>query len=87
MLHKFAVGQMVDLIHNGLRAAAAGEYEIRHLMPTRSDDRSEDPSYRIKSVAEKHERVAGESELALSARPHDVFAAKVHAANAAFAKQ
>ncbi len=73
MPHKFVVGQIVDLLHRPLRAAAAGEYEIRHLMPAASDGHSEDPSYRIKSTDEKHERVVGESELVLSARQHDVF--------------
>jgi hypothetical protein len=65
--HKFIVGQTVDLIHRPLRAAAAGEYEIRHLMPEADP---KDPSYRIKSIAEKHERVVPESELQLSSS-HD----------------
>jgi len=46
---------------------ADGEYEIRHLMPEADP---KDPSYRIKSIAEKHERVVPESELKLSAS-HD----------------
>jgi hypothetical protein len=64
--HKFSVGQIVDLLHRPLRAAVGGQYEVRHLMPPRSDGSSEDPSYRIKSLAESHERVAPESELTLS---------------------
>jgi hypothetical protein len=71
--HKFVVGQIVDLMHRPLRAAASGEYEIRRLMPAASDGNSEDFSYRIKSAAENYERVVSESELVASARPHDVF--------------
>jgi hypothetical protein len=63
--HKFTVGQTVDLMHRQLRAAAAGEYEIRRLMP---ESDPENPCYRVKSVAEKHERVVPESELTLSPR-------------------
>ena len=50
--------------------SAPGPYEIRHLVPA-SDRDPGDPCYRIKSIAEKHERVASESELTLS---EDVFA-------------
>lgn len=67
MSHKFSVGQVVDLTHRVLRAAAPGQYEVRQLMPE-SDRDAGDPSYRIKSIGEKHERVAFESELALPAR-------------------
>jgi hypothetical protein len=77
--HKFRIGQTVDLVHRPLRAAAAGEYEIRHLMPPASDGGLEDPSYRIKSVEEKHERVVSESELTLSASPHSLFSPADHA--------
>jgi hypothetical protein len=65
MSHKFSVGQVVDLIPIKLRAAAQGQYEVRQLMPA-SDCDVGDPSYRIKSIDEKHERVAPESELTLS---------------------
>ena len=65
MAHKFNVGQMVELQAEVLRSLARGPYEIRHLVPA-SDRDPDDPCYRIKSVAEKHERVAPESELALS---------------------
>ena len=67
MSHKYGVGQIVDLMHRPLRAAVAGEYEIRRLMPSASDGNPEDPFYRIKSIAEKHERVVPESELSLAA--------------------
>jgi hypothetical protein len=65
MLHKFNIGQIVELEYVMLRASAPGPYEIRRLVPA-SDRDPDDPCYRIKSVAEKHERVAPESELTLS---------------------
>ena len=66
MAHKFDVGQLVDLELNSLRSAVRGPYEIRHLIPA-SDRDPGDPCYRIKSIAEKHEQIAPESELTLSA--------------------
>ena len=66
MAHKFSIGQIVDLVPTILRAAALGPYEIRHLVPA-SDRDPGDPTYRIKCMAEKHERIALESELSLSA--------------------
>jgi hypothetical protein len=65
MAHKFKIGQIVDLDLSVLRSLAPGPYEIRHLIPS-SDRDPGDPCYRIKSTAEKHERVAPESELTLS---------------------
>ena len=65
MAHKFNIGQIVDLMPKVLRTAALGPYEIRHLVPA-SDTDPRDPFYRIKCVAEKHERIAPESELTLS---------------------
>jgi hypothetical protein len=44
------------------RSAAAGLYEIRHLVPA-PDGAPDDPRYCIKSTAEVHERIASESEL------------------------
>lgn len=66
MAHKFSIGQIVTLMPTILRSAARGPYEIRHLVPA-SDKDPGDPTYRIKSIAEKHERVALESELTPSA--------------------
>lgn len=65
MAHKFKTGQLVELEPSVLRSLAMGPYEIRHLIPS-SDRDPGDPRYRIKSTAEKHERVAPESELTLS---------------------
>jgi hypothetical protein len=65
MAHKFTIGQTVALAWRFLRSSAPGPYEIRHLVPA-SDRDPGDPRYRIKSPAEKHERVASESDLTLS---------------------
>ncbi len=65
MTHKFNIGQMVELGPGMLRSSAPGPYEIRHLVPA-SDRDPDDPCYRIKNIAEKHERAAPESELTLS---------------------
>lgn len=73
MSHKFSVGQTVDLTPRMLRAAASGKYEVRQLMPA-SDRDVGDPTYRIKSLDEKHERVVFESDLTLSPRS-DAFSA------------
>ena len=71
-MHKFNIGQSVDLITTVIRPSAAGAYEIRHLLPA-PDGSPENPRYRIKSIAEKHERVASESELTLSQRSEAIF--------------
>jgi hypothetical protein len=59
MIYKFQVGQSVALIARSLRQAAPGTYEIVRLMPANETE----PYYRIKSEAERHERVVAESEL------------------------
>ena len=64
-MHKFKIGQLVELEPNMLQLMAPGGYEIRHLVPS-SDRDPADPCYRIKSAAEKYERVAPESRLTLS---------------------
>ncbi len=61
-MHKFQVGQFVELIPRVLRQAAKGTYEITRLVP----ENESDPQYRIKSTYERHERVVAESELTLS---------------------
>lgn len=65
MEHKYTVGQLVDLTPSYSRAAATGEYEIRQTMPA-PDVNSASPRYRIKSAAEKHDRIVPESDLTLS---------------------
>jgi hypothetical protein len=65
MTHRFNIGQIVELEPHSFRSAVLGPYEIRHLIPA-SDRDPGDPCYRIKSGAEKYERVAPESELTLS---------------------
>ena len=68
MSHKFSVGQAVVLVTRVLQPAAPGEYEVCRLMPAGDRDDPDDPSYRIKSIDEKHERVAAESDLTPVAR-------------------
>ncbi len=62
-IHKFKVGQTVDLIPSTFRSAARGDYEIVSLRPAEDGN----PQYRIKSKSEAHERVVSEIDLVLSA--------------------
>jgi hypothetical protein len=62
-IHRFKIGQTVDLIPSTFRSAARGNYEIVSLRPAEGGN----PQYRIKSKSENHERVVGESDLILSA--------------------
>jgi hypothetical protein len=55
-----------------LRAAAPGRYEVRQLLPE-SDRDAGDPTYRVKSIDEKHERVVSESDLTLPTGSAAVF--------------
>ena len=65
-MHKFKIGQAVDLITSTARSAASGRYEIISLRPADGGD----PQYRVKSKNEAHERVVSESDLVSSANPH-----------------
>jgi hypothetical protein len=67
-LHRFKIGQNVDLITSTARSAASGRYEIISLRPT---DGGGDPQYRVKSKSESHERVVSESDLVPSASMGD----------------
>ena len=61
--HKFPVGtRVLFTASNVARPAASGSYEVIRLLPTEGDD----CQYRIKSSTEAFERVAKESQLALS---------------------
>jgi hypothetical protein len=61
--HKFPVGtRVLFTASNVARPAASGAYEVIRLLPTDGDD----CQYRIKSSTEAFERVAKESQLALS---------------------
>ena len=71
-MHKFNIGQAVDLIPTTHRSAATGDYEILRLMPIEDGD-LQNPSYRIKSIVEKHELVVRENEITLSTRPVSIF--------------
>ena len=61
-MHKYAIGQTVELQPRRLQSAPQGRYEIRRRLPA-SDSNPDDPIYGIKSSAEAHERVARESDL------------------------
>jgi hypothetical protein len=58
-VHKFKVGQTVDLIPSTARSAAAGLYEVVSLRPADGDN----PKYCIKSKSESYLRVVSESDL------------------------
>ena len=61
--HKYSVGETVYFTaSNVARPAASGTYEVIRLLPTDGDD----CQYRIKSSTEAFERVAKESQLAVS---------------------
>jgi hypothetical protein len=62
-IHKFKVGQTVDLIPSTFRSAAKGTYQIVSLRPIEGGN----TQYRIKSTSEAHERIVSESDLILSA--------------------
>jgi hypothetical protein len=59
-MHRFRIGQTVELVTSTVRSAATGFYEIVSLRPS---DGSGDLHYRIKSKSETHERVVSETEL------------------------
>jgi hypothetical protein len=61
--HKYSVGETVYFTASNVsRPAASGTYEVVRLLPTDGDD----CQYRIKSSTEAFERVAKESQLAVS---------------------
>lgn len=58
-LHKFRLGQSVDLVGNDVRLKPLGSFEIVRVMPTEHGHRQ----YRIKSLTDGHERMVSEAEL------------------------
>jgi hypothetical protein len=59
-IHKFRVGETVHYRPNAFdRATSRGDYEILRLLPAEGTDNQ----YRLKSVADGHERVVRESQL------------------------
>jgi hypothetical protein len=61
MIHRFKVGQVVEIQRSKLRLAATGPYAITQLLPCDSND----PQYRLKCEGEKHERIVSEHDLAI----------------------
>src|SRR5581483_9933396 len=63
LTHKYRVGETVYFTASNVsRPASSGTYQVIRLLPTDGDD----CQYRIKSSDEAFERVAKESQLALS---------------------
>ena len=58
-IHKFHIGQVVQLKPDITRNISGGSYEITRQLPERNGEFE----YRIRSINEPHERVARESEL------------------------
>ena len=58
-IHRFKLGDLVELTGKPRLNAAREPFEIVRLLPGSDDD----PEYRIKGPNEEHERVAKESEL------------------------
>ena len=69
-MHKYLVGQAVDLVPRKIREAASGTYEIIRLLPL--SDNGGEPTYRIKSKLENHERVMVESEMTMPQQMHSL---------------
>jgi len=58
--HKFKLGQSVELLRKEQHLKPLGMFEIVRIMPIEHGERQ----YRIRSLADGHERVATEAELA-----------------------
>lgn len=58
--HKYHVGEKVVFVGSLRLSAALGEYEVVKRLPVEQGQ----VQYRLKSALEKHERVAGEEQLA-----------------------
>jgi hypothetical protein len=62
MAHKFDIGQLVELKHDSTNPKLArGAYRVLRHAPL--EDADYEPTYRIQSVQDGHERVAKESTL------------------------
>jgi hypothetical protein len=64
-IHRFKVGDLVEIIRSTMRSAAAGQYEIVRLIPCDM----EDPRYCLKSRSEKYERIVPEADLVAAPDP------------------
>jgi hypothetical protein len=58
-MHRFKIGQIVEIMPTTLRSAAPGPYEIIRLLPWESGA----PQYCLRSSNERHERVIPEHDL------------------------
>ena len=63
--HKFAVGQRLEFLsHPSASHVPRGDYTVVRQLPNNSPDRE----YRVKSVADGHERVMLESQFVASSK-------------------
>ena len=66
LAHKFAVGQNVEFLsHPSSSHIPPGTYTVLRQLPNDAPDRE----YRVRSLADGHERVMQESQFTASARP------------------
>jgi hypothetical protein len=64
MTHKFAIGQVLDLLPNrGLSSRQSGECEVLRLLPFEGHS----VQYRVQSLLEKHQRIVSEADLRVPA--------------------
>ena len=59
-IHKYRVGQRVNLVSPSYLRRAAADFEVVALLPPEAGQ----VLYRVKSAMEPHERVVGEEQLA-----------------------
>jgi hypothetical protein len=58
-LHRYRIGQQVELLRSTQRSSALGPYSIVSLVPIEGDG----PKYRLKGDNERHERIVCERDL------------------------
>ncbi len=59
MIHKFRIGQTVQLTRDSLRTVNSGSFRILALRPSEGDD----PLYLVKSDAERCQRIVAQSAM------------------------
>lgn len=61
MIHKFRIGQTIQLTRDNLRVSNGGHFRILALRPFDG----EDPLYLVKSDSERHQRIVPQSAIKL----------------------
>ena len=59
MVHKFKIGQLVQLARDSVRPPSDGYFKVLALRPPEQGD----PHYLIKSDSERHQRIVAQSTL------------------------